>query len=233
MRCSACFGAGARAAIRAPAVQCPCVRPPTWGSGGILGGLSPVYSRSARWTPLTSPEGFSCDSRCSGSPTRPTRSRPPHHLRALQRSGILRGDEIRRRYRESHATLAGFLDAGDRLGVEVVPLLFAITDPIGTITADAFDRIVGEMLDVLRTTARGTASCSPSTAPRSPRGIPTWTARSRRGCARWSGPACRSAWRSTCTPTCRRGWSTTRPSPSSTAPIPPSIRGRAPRSAPR
>ena len=77
-------------------------------------------------------------------------SRPTTYAH-FERSGILRGDEIRRRYRESQATLAGFFDAGDRLGVEVVPLVFAITEPMGTITADAFDRIVGEMLERLRT----------------------------------------------------------------------------------
>lgn len=68
----------------------------------------------------------------------------------FERSGIARGDEIRRRYRESRATLAGFFDAAERLGVEVVPLVFAITEPMGTITADAFDRIIGEMLERLR-----------------------------------------------------------------------------------
>ena len=68
----------------------------------------------------------------------------------FERSGIARGDEISRRYRESRATLAGFFDAAERLGVEVVPLVFAITEPMGTITADAFDRIIGEMLERLR-----------------------------------------------------------------------------------
>ena len=125
----------------------------------------------------------------------------------FERSGILRGDEIRRRYRESRATLAGFFDAGDRLGVEVVPLVFAITEPMGTITADAFDRIVGEMLERLRTggpwdgvlLGQHGAACSSA--------IPTWTGRSRRGCGRSSGPTCRWDWPSTCTPTCRRAWS--------------------------
>ena len=51
-------------------------------------------------------------------------SRPTTYAH-FERSGILRGDEIRRRYRESQATLAGFFNAGDRLGVEVVPLVFA------------------------------------------------------------------------------------------------------------
>ena len=43
-----------------------------------------------------------------------------------------------------------FLDVGRQPDVEVVPLLFAMTNPIGTITSDAFERIVGEMLDLLR-----------------------------------------------------------------------------------
>ncbi|HZO33373.1 MAG TPA: M81 family metallopeptidase, partial [Chloroflexota bacterium] len=42
------------------------------------------------------------------------------------------------------------LAASERLGVEIVPLLFANTGPIGTITRDAFDRIVGEMMALLR-----------------------------------------------------------------------------------
>ena len=50
----------------------------------------------------------------------------------------------------SHATMAGFLDAREKLGVEVVPLLFTFTNPTGSITADAFERICGEMLQMLR-----------------------------------------------------------------------------------
>ena len=51
---------------------------------------------------------------------------------------------------DSQATMAGFLQAAAEAGVEVVPLLFTFTDPAGTITADAFERICGEMLDLLR-----------------------------------------------------------------------------------
>jgi microcystin degradation protein MlrC len=69
---------------------------------------------------------------------------------AFEESGILRGDEIVRDYAESHATMAGFLDARDTYGVDVVPLLFTITDPTATITSDAFERICGEMLRMLR-----------------------------------------------------------------------------------
>ncbi|MCC6179315.1 MAG: M81 family metallopeptidase [Chloroflexi bacterium] len=79
-----------------------------------------------------------------------TFSRVPADYDQFVRSGILHGDEIVREYGNSNATMAGFLEAADRFGVEVVPLVMARTGPIGTITRDAFDRIVGEMLDLLR-----------------------------------------------------------------------------------
>ncbi|MBV9172202.1 MAG: M81 family metallopeptidase [Chloroflexi bacterium] len=78
-----------------------------------------------------------------------TFARLPATYERFQEDGILRGGEIVRAYGDSHATLAGYLDAGQSPDVEVVPLLFTQTNPIGTITADAFDRIVGEMLDLL------------------------------------------------------------------------------------
>ncbi len=62
---------------------------------------------------------------------------------------IYRDDEIVSQFAESHTTNAGFLEASSRFEVEVVPLTFANTGPIGTITKDAFDRIVGELLDRL------------------------------------------------------------------------------------
>jgi microcystin degradation protein MlrC len=79
-----------------------------------------------------------------------TFARLPATYERFVEAGILRGDEIRRDYAESHATLAGFLEVGRQPDVEVAPLLFAMTNPIGTITSDAFERIVGEMLDLLR-----------------------------------------------------------------------------------
>ncbi len=69
---------------------------------------------------------------------------------AFEQSGILRGEEIVRDYAESHATMAGFLEARARLAVEVVPLLFTFTNPTGTITSDAFEPLCAEMLQLLR-----------------------------------------------------------------------------------
>ncbi|HEY3061826.1 MAG TPA: M81 family metallopeptidase [Chloroflexota bacterium] len=64
--------------------------------------------------------------------------------------GLWRGDDIERNQRASHSTFAGYFQAADEFGFELVPLLFAVNDPSGTITSDAFDRIVGEMLQLLR-----------------------------------------------------------------------------------
>jgi microcystin degradation protein MlrC len=64
--------------------------------------------------------------------------------------GFLVGDEIAREHRTAQSTMAGFFEAAERFGFELVPLVFATTGPIGTITKDAFDRIMGEIADQLR-----------------------------------------------------------------------------------
>lgn len=79
-----------------------------------------------------------------------TFSRVPATFAQFERTGIVRGDSLVREYRDSFHTNAGFLEAGEALGFDVVPLLYTHTGPIGTITKDAFDRIVGEMLELLR-----------------------------------------------------------------------------------
>ena len=79
-----------------------------------------------------------------------TFSRVPASYEEFEKTGILRGDEIVRQFRDSHSTNAGFLEAAETLGFEIVPLIYASTGPIGTITKDAFDRIVGEMLQLLK-----------------------------------------------------------------------------------
>ncbi|MCH8230378.1 MAG: M81 family metallopeptidase [Chloroflexi bacterium] len=63
---------------------------------------------------------------------------------------ILRGQELVDQYAESEYTVAGYLQAAGELGFEVVPLMYAQTGPIGTITKDAYDRLSTEMLGMLR-----------------------------------------------------------------------------------
>jgi len=64
--------------------------------------------------------------------------------------GLLRLGEIEPHQRASHSTFAGYFQAADEFGFDLAPLLFAVNDPSGTITSDAFDRIVGEMMELLR-----------------------------------------------------------------------------------
>ena len=67
----------------------------------------------------------------------------------FEQFSVLRGEELRQKHGTATTTLAGYFAAADRLGFDLVPLLFAVAGPIGTITKDAFDRIVGEMLTLL------------------------------------------------------------------------------------
>ena len=62
---------------------------------------------------------------------------------------VYRGQEIIDEYKTSQTTNAGFLQISEVDQVEVIPLIFAITGPIGTITADAFEAISQEMLSLL------------------------------------------------------------------------------------
>jgi microcystin degradation protein MlrC len=74
--------------------------------------------------------------------------------------GFLRDSEIEQHQRASHSTFAGYFQAADEFGFDLVPLLFAVNDPSGTITRDAFDRIVGEMMRLQFLTWRFTPSIS-------------------------------------------------------------------------
>ena len=78
-----------------------------------------------------------------------TFSRVPATYQEFQQTGFVRGQGLVVEYRDSFHTNAGFLQAEDELGCQVVPLLYTHAGPIGTITSDAFDRIVGEMLQLL------------------------------------------------------------------------------------
>ena len=79
-----------------------------------------------------------------------TYSDVPADLGAFEADGILRGDEIVAMHATASTTVAGFLEAGTAPGVQVVPLLYTSTGPCGTITAHAFETIVGEMVSLIR-----------------------------------------------------------------------------------
>ena len=79
-----------------------------------------------------------------------TFSRVPAEYDKFVEVELLRGEEIIERHGDSNYTIAGYLEASRELGFELVPLMFARTGPIGTITKDAYDRLSGEMLGMLR-----------------------------------------------------------------------------------
>lgn len=79
-----------------------------------------------------------------------TFSRVPATYEEFEKRVMARGDEIIKLFAESDYTIAGYLQAAEELGFETVPLMYARTGPIGTITKGAYDRISTEMLVMLR-----------------------------------------------------------------------------------
>lgn len=79
-----------------------------------------------------------------------TFSRVPTDYHQFELSDILRGQEIVDRFEDSLYTIAGYLQAARELGFEAVPLMWAQTGPLSTITKDAYDRLTTEMFGMLR-----------------------------------------------------------------------------------
>ncbi len=79
-----------------------------------------------------------------------TFSSVPADYAAFEATGILRGEEMLDKFRDAQYTISGYLQAAEELGFELVPLMYAVTGPIGTITKDAYDRLTEEMFGMLR-----------------------------------------------------------------------------------
>jgi microcystin degradation protein MlrC len=79
-----------------------------------------------------------------------TFSKVPATYEQFEKAHILRGQDMVDEYAESDYTISGYLEAAEELGFEAVPLMYAQTGPIGTITKDAYDRITAEQFDMLR-----------------------------------------------------------------------------------
>ncbi|MDP7484559.1 MAG: M81 family metallopeptidase [Dehalococcoidia bacterium] len=79
-----------------------------------------------------------------------TFSRVPATYEEFEKAHLLRGQDMVDEYAESDYTISGYLQGAEELGFEAVPLMYAKTGPIGTITKDAYDRVSSEMLDMLR-----------------------------------------------------------------------------------
>lgn len=79
-----------------------------------------------------------------------TFSRVPADYHQFEISDMLRGNEIVEKFENALYTTSGYLQAAKEFGFEAVPLMWAQTGPIGTITKDAYDRITAEMFQMLR-----------------------------------------------------------------------------------
>ncbi len=73
----------------------------------------------------------------------------PATLERFLDGGLSEGVEMVRRYATSQATLAGFLELAASEAVECVPLVHADLNPMGTITEEAFEHLVGKLLGAL------------------------------------------------------------------------------------
>ena len=63
--------------------------------------------------------------------------------------GVSEGLEIVARYGESQATMAGFLELMQHSDIQCIPLIHADLNPMGTITEEAFEHLVGRMITCL------------------------------------------------------------------------------------
>ena len=79
-----------------------------------------------------------------------TFSSVPADYDAFVETGILRGSEIIDKFVDAQYTISGYNQAAEELDFELVPLMYAVTGPIGTITKDAYDRLTEEMFGMLR-----------------------------------------------------------------------------------
>ncbi len=75
---------------------------------------------------------------------------PPTTLEMFQKRVWDHGDEITRRFRGTRTFLGGMQEAAERLGVLLIPTFAASTEPWGVITREAYERMLGELLDGIR-----------------------------------------------------------------------------------
>jgi len=74
----------------------------------------------------------------------------PATLEQFVAAGLVEGDELVRVYGQSQATLGGFLEIRGMQDIEVVPLFHANLNPMGTITEEAFETLIGRMIESLK-----------------------------------------------------------------------------------
>lgn len=64
------------------------------------------------------------------------------------------GEKLLTNWRNTHHEMAGFIQCGERLGFELYPTVMATATPGGPVTADAFETLVGELIQSLKDAPR-------------------------------------------------------------------------------
>ncbi len=67
---------------------------------------------------------------------------------------LLTGEEVRQHFATAHHEVRGFFDGLAQAGIEAVPIFAARALPFGTIEADAFERLVQQMIEELESAGR-------------------------------------------------------------------------------
>ncbi len=68
----------------------------------------------------------------------------------LQTYAVQRGQQYYDMHVRSQTSMAGFIQSAEKHDFELVPLIFAATDPAGTISNEVFETLGGEALEMLR-----------------------------------------------------------------------------------
>lgn len=74
----------------------------------------------------------------------------PATYEEFEKKEIKRRKEIISHFEESNYTIAGYIEASKQFDFELVPLMYANTGPIGTITKEAYNKLSSEMLGMLK-----------------------------------------------------------------------------------
>ena len=62
---------------------------------------------------------------------------------------IKKGNALLDYFEDSNYTISGYIEASKKYNFDLVPLMYASTGPIGTITKDAYDKLSSEMMELL------------------------------------------------------------------------------------
>ena len=62
---------------------------------------------------------------------------------------IKKGNDLLDYFEDSNYTISGYIEASKKYNFDLVPLMYASTGPIGTITKEAYDKLSSEMMEML------------------------------------------------------------------------------------